>query len=402
VPYQKYTDFLSKSQPTFNLLPAVALGGPPHSGKSVLAYSLTQTLRERGCLHCLLRAYPPDGEGDWFLTGEQQQVRHFRIKGADSEAWLPLLKRDLARRQLPLLVDLGGLPTLEQETLLDSCTHAIVLAPDDDTQKAWRACMQRHGLILLADLHSELQGKPRLDAEVPLLRGTLTGLERGTRASGAAYEALVTRLERLFGYAAPGLKSHHLRSAPTELVVDLALLAARLGRSAQRWQPGDLQSVLDYLPKGEPVALYGRGPNWLYAAVAKWACPAPFFLFDIRLGWVEAPALDTGEPSPDAPLRVSAQADASATKLLFNVPDAYLDILEAAALRMPPCSAEQGIILSGKLPQWLWAALVRACDRKVPWIAVVQPQVHGAVVVHSRVPEVAVGQVISKGLRIGD
>ena len=40
------------------LFPAVMIGGPPHSGKSVLAYSLTQALRARGVAHYVLRAYP--------------------------------------------------------------------------------------------------------------------------------------------------------------------------------------------------------------------------------------------------------------------------------------------------------------------------------------------------------
>ena len=47
-----------------NRLPAVLVGGPPHSGKSVLIYSLSQALRARGIDHYALRACP-DGEGDW-------------------------------------------------------------------------------------------------------------------------------------------------------------------------------------------------------------------------------------------------------------------------------------------------------------------------------------------------
>ncbi len=46
------------------LFPAIAIGGPPHSGKSVLAYSLSKALRARQVAHYVLRAFP-DGEGDW-------------------------------------------------------------------------------------------------------------------------------------------------------------------------------------------------------------------------------------------------------------------------------------------------------------------------------------------------
>src|SRR5512136_651193 len=68
-----------------DLLPAVLVGGPPHSGKSVLAYALSRALRERGVAHYLLRACP-DGEGDWSQEAEQSLVRQIRIKGSYTPA----------------------------------------------------------------------------------------------------------------------------------------------------------------------------------------------------------------------------------------------------------------------------------------------------------------------------
>ena len=56
------------------LFPAVMIGGPPHSGKSVLAYSLSQALRARQVAHYVLRAFP-DGEGDWANEADQAMVR---------------------------------------------------------------------------------------------------------------------------------------------------------------------------------------------------------------------------------------------------------------------------------------------------------------------------------------
>src|SRR5436305_1318113 len=49
--------------PMVNLLPAILVGGPPHAGKSVLFYRLTQALRARGLDHHAIRACP-DGEGN--------------------------------------------------------------------------------------------------------------------------------------------------------------------------------------------------------------------------------------------------------------------------------------------------------------------------------------------------
>lgn len=389
--YVEYMKLAQKSQIVFNPLPAVIIGGPPHSGKSVLAYSLTRSLREHGVLHYLLRAYPPDCEGDWFHEGKRDVVRHLRLKGARGEAWLPLLRRDIARRHLPLIVDMGGLPAPAQETILDDCTHAILLTPNDEARQEWIVRFARHGLVLLADLRSDLHGRNRLEQKEPLVRGILAGLERGTQAKGTAFDALVMRLADIFATTSPGLRRRHLESAPTELCVDLERLAQQTGRDPHQWRPDDLPVVLDYLPAEKSLALYGRGPNWLYAAAAAHALPAPFFLFDVRLGWVKSPTIPEGDPTSEDPLTVRQRTLPGAQLLEFGLPDAYLDITEVDELRLAPCPAE-GAILSGKLPLWLWAALVRACD--ATWVAVVQPQLPGAVVVRSRSGEPAVGTVV--------
>ena len=391
--YSKYTEDQPIGQVQFNWLPAVALGGPPHSGKSVLAYSLTQTLRKRGVNHYLLRAYPPDGEGDWFLGAEPEQVRHFRIKGAQRETWLPLLKRDIAQRHLPLLVDMGGLPTTEQETILDHCTHGILLTPDAATHAAWHARMTDHDLILLADLHSALTGKPGVEDCAPLLTGTLVGLERGTMATGPAFEALVARLSTLLASTSQGLRRRHLEQAPVELVVDLARLAHHFEVVTPHWPPTALPRILAYLPGGQPLALYGRGPNWLYAAVAAQAYPAPFYLFDARLGWVEAPHLAQGTPRPTAPLQCTQRHWPAGCLLEYRLPDTYLDITEVDILRLPAPRHAGGLILSGKLPLWLWAALARTYH-DAPWLAVVQPQLPGAVVIRASQGDYTVGSVL--------
>lgn len=380
-----------ESQIIFNPLPAVVLGGPPHSGKSVLAYSLTLALRQRGIPHYVLRAYPPDYEGDWFLAGDPETVRHWRLKGAQSEAWLPLLRRDIARRHLPLLVDVGGLPTLEQETLLDECTHGLLLTRDAVSHAEWEDRLERHGLVLLADFHSDLQGENCLTATEPLLCGTLAGLERGRTATGPAFDALVARLAALFAPFAAHLRRQHLASAPAELTVDLAALASTLGADPTAWQPADLPAVLEYLPEGQPLALYGRGPNWLYAAVARHALPAPFYLFDVRQGWMAAPALLADPAAAADQLAVTMRPLPDATYLEFHLPEAYLDPGELTPLSYPPCPPG-GVILSGKLPHWLWAALARTCT--AIWLAVAQPQMTGAVVIASQNPAIPIGTLI--------
>ena len=377
------------------LFPAVLIGGPPHSGKSVLAYSLTQALRRQEISHYLLRAYP-DGEGDWSNEAGPQTVRAIRIKGEGTPRWIDRICRDIDRRLLPLIVDVGGRPTSWQEAVFDGCTHAILLTPGEASRRRWQKMMARHGVPLLADLHSTLEGEGCVDVGRAVLRGTLIGLHRGTTARGPAFEALVDRLAALFDRSPAELRRAHLEGAPVETVVDLDRLKRTLGIGGgpNAWQPEGLTRVLDYLPQGVPLGLYGRGPNWLYAALALLAHPAELFQFDVRLGWVSPVPLKLEQPPAGSPLQVAIRTAAGHTRLEFTLRRAYLDYLEAEGLCVPPVPPEQGVVLSGKLPFWLLTGLALAY-RRARWLAVYQPQVGGSVVVHSPTGAPAIGRVLA-------
>ncbi len=378
-----------------NLLPALVIGGPPHAGKSVLAFSLSQALRSREVAHYVLRAYP-DGEGDWSNQADQELVRGIRIRGQGTPEWTQRICRDIARRHLPLIVDPGGKPTDWQEAVFDECTHAVLLCPDDDSRGTWEAMLKRHGLTIVADLHSDLHGADGLHDGGPVLRGTLAGLERGQRASGAALEALVERVSGLFSYSPSELRKIHLAQAPVELVIELSRLGRTLDAldSALEWMPQHLPRVLDYLPASTPLGLYDRGPNWLYAALALYAQPETLYQFDVRLGWIKPPALGLGWPAQDAPLQAQLHRRPDHIRIELTLRDAYLDYDEAEGLWVPPAPAGSGIVLSGKLPLWLWTAASLIYGSS-PWLGIYQPRLHDrAVIVKSQVTELAVGQTL--------
>jgi CRISPR-associated protein Csx3 len=365
--------------------PAVIIGGPPNSGKSVLTANLTQTLRNRGVQHYVLRACP-DGEGDWTHTADQELVRTILVQRDWTSAFVEHICRDLERRHLPLIVDVGGRPQPWQEAIFDQCTHAILLTRDEASRTAWLGQTAHHGLLLLADLHSDLTGKSRLLETHPILRGTLAGLEWGKRLRHSLFNALTDRLARLFAYEEDELRQTHLSSAPVETVIDLNRLARTLDvphREEQAiWEPRHLPAVLDYLPEAVPLGLYGRGPNWLYAALALLAVPAPFVQFDVRLGWVEATSLCVGTPDPQAPLQIQLNDLADYVHIEGLLPTAYLDYSQLEALTVPPAPAGRGVVLSGKLPLWLYSSLALTY-RAAPWIAVYQPQLGCAAIVYS-------------------
>jgi CRISPR-associated protein Csx3 len=374
--------------------PAVLVGGPPDSGKSVLTFSLTQALRKRGIQHYVLRACP-DGEGDWTQMADQELVRTILVPRTWTPAFVEHVCRDLEGRHLPLIVDIGGRPQSWQEAIFDCCSHAVLLTPDEASRHQWREMMARHGVPLLADLRSALEGESHANESQTVLQGTLIGLHRGATARGPAFDALVDRLAKLFDYPADELRQAHLDSAPVETVVELDRLKRTLeiGGNPTVWEPASLPQVVDYLPQGVPLGLYGRGPNWLYATLALLAHPAELCQFDVRLGWVLPAPIKVGRHSPYAPLQVAVYAETDYTRLEFSLPRAYIDYLEAEELFVPLIPLEQGVVLSGKLPHWLLTGLALAY-RQARWLAVFQPPLGGAVVVHSQGDTPAVGSIL--------
>ncbi len=381
--------------------PAILIGGPPDSGKSVLTYNLTQKLRARGVQHYVLRA-APDGEGDW--TGESEPETVHNI--LNPQTWTPLfvdrICKDLTLRPLPLIVDVGGRPKPWQETIFDHCTHAILLTPNDDAHVEWLALVERNSLTLLADLRSEWRGENRVTATRPTLEGSITGLEWGQPVGGPTFDALLERVARIFDYDAGELRRSHLALAPTDTAIDLDRLAHTLevpfagGRAS--WEPRHLPQLLDYLPEATPLGLYGRGTNWLYAAVALLAHPAPFYQFDARLGWVTPPELHLGVPPADALLQVQVQPQPDHDHLAFSIPRTHLDYMEAEGLLVPSVPAKQGVVIGGKLPLWLYTALALFYAPRAPWVAVYQPQLGAgdqAAVVSSRVAGLSVGDRVT-------
>lgn len=374
--------------------PAIIIGGPPDSGKSTLTYHLSQTLRRRNVQHYVLRA-APDGEGDWTNEADQELVRTILSPKVWTTSFVEYVCRSLAHRHLPLIVDVGGRPMDWQEIIFDQCTHAILLTPDESSQSSWQRLVNRHNLLLVADLRSKLTGDDHLISTAPALIGTISGLSRGASLMGPVFETLTDLVAHLFDYAPDQIRHHHLTTAPVETTIDLDRLAhlfqVPMDGHKTIWQPNHLADLLAYLPQEKPLGLYGRGPNWLYAAAALLSYPAEFSQFDVRLGWVTPPKLEPGVTLAAA-LQVSQQVHPNYMELTFSIPGAHLDYAEVEGSVIPAASTCQRLVLGGKMPHWLIVALALAY-RDVPLLAVYQPQV-GRVVIHSSLPGFTPGDLL--------
>lgn len=385
-----------------NLLPAVLVGGPPHAGKSVLFYHLTQTLRERNIPHHAIRACP-DGEGNWFHEGDPTLVSTVRLKltGEWPAVFVERMSQDLEHRCLPFLVDMGGHPRASQMGLFRLCTHSILLLREDlpEYTELWESLVAECNLLPLARLISRQEGTSAITSASPLLEGILTGLDRHTldAGKGALFDALVEQVVTLFNsYNLQNLTRIALEQAPTEIVLNLDEALQRLAPTSKRWEIAMLQPFLESLPAQIPLSIYGVGPGWLYAALAEHADPQSFYLFDPKIGWIQPAQVSVGKPQ-SSEMHIEAQADEKVTVLTITFPYDRLAYFQPDPLVFPAAPTEKGLIINGRVPNWLLTALVRFYKAAgAPWIAPFYVPSNHAVVVYSRSGTYRPGDLVPK------
>jgi len=155
---------------------AVAVIGPPHSGKSVLVYALTKALRaqlgQEGQREVFVLRACPDGEGDWFAEGDPNIVSTLRYKGLWDEDFVAKIVssiQNLKQNKSLLLVDCGGKIDRYNQTILNVCTHALIVTREDDIleMKRWEGAAQCCDLIALGWVQSAPRQVSRQLSEAP-------------------------------------------------------------------------------------------------------------------------------------------------------------------------------------------------------------------------------------------
>jgi len=379
-----------------NLLPAIVLAGPPHSGKSVLAYLLTQRLTEAGVAHYLLRAVP-DGEGNWFFKGEATTVRALRLrhKVGYSTGFVNHMCKVINQRTLPLLVDVGGFPTSNQLCILQACTHSILLFRTVQEQQVWEKQLSGLGLLPLAILQSNQEGINLLDTVQPIITGSISGLERdqAIRSTGEIVDLLAQRIAGIFRYEREYFEKLHFQNAPLPVVTE-EQLAQQINITITEkitWYPQDLSKITPGAFSVEGCALYGRGPVWLSAAVAAKIHPWPFAIFDIRYGWISIP--DHLTTAPNENIEYQIQHSGNVIQVEARLPYGFFEPEDFYAPQIP---SGCGVVFSGTLPRWAYAILTRHAIPHSRWVGIFDPALKAAVIVFSQDPAMRVGDTCDK------
>jgi CRISPR-associated protein Csx3 len=355
-----------------NSLPALLIGGPPHCGKSVLSHSLSQALIARKCEHYVLRV-APDGEGHYSQEADAQLVRQLRVKHLWTESWIEAQCRYIARRPLPLIVDMGGRPDMQSLTLFDQCTHALLLTRDESARQEWQGHATAHGLQIIADITSVQGSEGVLAQREPLIRGTVSNLERGEPATGAVFDALVDRVAELFHFTPEQLRQTHFGSAPfwSEIaIIDFWALARHMypDDPLNNFRIEEIDKILAEVPAGRPIAAYGRMPMWLAGAISRerdvrWH-------FDMRNGngWVQpvVPKMcKAGDNSfaqqPHVSIQLEVDSANAQTALTLYPAGGNLNIEDAHEILLPYISPEQHLVIKGPVPYWLLNGMIKAC-----------------------------------------
>jgi CRISPR-associated protein Csx3 len=392
-----------------NLFPAILLAGSPNCGKSVLAFLLTHHLRQLGIAHYLLRS-APDGEGDWYLAGQPDVVKTLRAvhKRSYSSQFIAHMHNAIMARPLPLLVDIGGRPQGDQVNLIKACTHSILLYRSEDERLKWRTMLNEARLTPIAELRSTLNEQEIAAERQPYLRGAISGLQRDPemRKTGLVFGILLELVAGICSYDTASLEQIHLKHAPFTVVNERELaksLSIPMEGEKTIWSPGHLARLSSLIPVSKSLAIYGRGPVWLASALAALTLPESFVIFDARYGWLPPPPLRFLE-SASLLANTEGAADVKINVLPFQDQDAWVEIeipggtLEPyeISLSLEPPQTQGGLVLSGKIPRWLFAAIVHRLAPKHAWLAVDDPRLSQAIIVHSNTPSHRVGDTLPR------
>ncbi len=180
----------------------IAVGGPQHSGKTVLVAELYRQLLARRPGDIVLQRACPDGEGMWSAESNQALVQTIRQKGAFSpefSRWIEGAVLRMRRRFALSLLDLGGKRMSPNDIFLRASTHLLVLSSSQDEAQAWVEYGQSFGCAILGVLRSRLLNgqldantRSSVDLNAEPIQGELVNLDRDGPV--APYQEAVSQL----------------------------------------------------------------------------------------------------------------------------------------------------------------------------------------------------------------
>lgn len=353
---------------------SVVICGPPHSGKSVFVQQLRRKLLPTGGVAVIEGA--PDGEGGWANVSDEAVVDSLRQKGEFTDIFVDWVLQSIEETTMPLaLVDVGGLRSPENERIFDACDAYIVLASveKEGELEAWNQFGQENGCEPVALLDSVLHGESQLEddgSEDGIVRGVQAGLERGEKVDSPVIDAVCRRLKSLADLdQKPGEDQAdvHFGRLADQVGIPEEERGPRLG-----FRPRHAHAVSALCREEltqQVCRIWGPAPGWLVSMLSAQATGG-VELWDIRLGYVGLSELESGR---EEVLEWKLEETQEFNFLHFSIPMDVLGVEQLEDVRVPSFDSDKPIVLSGRGPHWLTAAIARHLERRGEEVAILAP-----------------------------
>ena len=154
----------------------IALIGPPNSGKSVLLYTLCETIKSKIGVdefnkYCFLIRACPDGEGNWFSEISEEQGKLFRYKKIFDDDFPRQIAKHIsgtAKTKKITFVDCGGIIDKKNQIILNECNRAIIISSKPEQVQEWIGAAKSSELKIIAIIDSLLDDISIITSEEPL------------------------------------------------------------------------------------------------------------------------------------------------------------------------------------------------------------------------------------------
>jgi|GEM_PF-478839 len=365
----------------------IVVCGPPHSGKSVFLANLMRLLPPDSFY---LAFAAPDGEWHWSNFGDQDLVAAVRQKGSFTEDFVSSMMECVTNNEQPLvLVDTGGKMLPPNEAIFSVCDGCIILSSKPEEIAQWRAFASQFGkpgFKVIAELDSVLVGTCELypDQGDDIVRGRISGLERGHTIVSPTLEAVAERLREVIRANAEISEGEALCQVNgATLVSRLGVVDAHdpfLGVRPEHLRPA--LALTRAVAKLETVRIW----NVRAAILASAYCariPGSVELYDVSKGYIQIPDVTPqGEGfCPGVEWEVIPLPEFTVVKWKNT---RFITVDDLVQLVPPEVDVTRPVvIINDGPPMWLHATLVRSYVRAgVSWVGQFWPVESGRAQAH--------------------
>lgn len=355
----------------------IAVCGYKQSGKSVLMANLMRQLPPDSFY---LAFAAPDGEWHWTNFGDQDLVAVVRQKGKFSEDFVSSMVEAIRFNEQPLvLVDTGGVMSPENERIFSVCDGCIILVDRNKYPNGiaeWREFALRNGIKPIAELESDLHGSCELYADRGdgVVRGRISGLDRGATVQSPTLEAVVNRLRDIIHSNADMTEGEMLCNVNGVTLVGRLDVADRndpfLGVRPQHLRPA--LRLTAAVAKLETVRIWNVRAAILASAYAA-RLPGAVELYDVSKGYIRVPEV-TPQGAGNGNVAWEVLELPEYTLVKFK-PTCFITAEMLKGVTPPVIDTEKPVVLAHDgPPMWLDATIVRAYARAgAPWVAMLWP-----------------------------